>query len=122
MSRRRRKRNACLAAIERIRRERPDLRLNDVIAFLYVCENEGIAIRELAELTRFHESMSSRAAARLAATHARSDAALGPLVQVRGRVDDRRGSALFLTELGISLRREIDGIIARAQPIVLEPS
>jgi DNA-binding MarR family transcriptional regulator len=118
MKGRTRRRSACLAALERMRTWRKDVPLNDVVAFLYVCENEGVTLRELAALTRLDQSTASRTIARLANPGDLAGGAPPPLVHARARDDDGRALALFLSDTGRSLRSDIDAIIARANPIV----
>jgi DNA-binding MarR family transcriptional regulator len=114
-----RRRSACLAALERMRTWRKDIPLNDVVAFLYVCENEGVTLRELAAMTRLDQSTASRAIARLASRRDPASGATMPLVHACERDDDGRAWALLLTDTGASLRNDIDAIIARADPIVM---
>lgn len=113
-----RRRNACLAAIELLRKACPAISFNEVLAFLYLCENEGVNIRELAQLTGFNDSCASRTARRLAEKGA--PFALAPylaLVELRAQPTDRRGRTLFLTPLGRQLRDEIECIILDGVPI-----
>jgi DNA-binding MarR family transcriptional regulator len=113
-----RKRNSCLAAIEHMRRCCGDIRLNEAIAFLYVCENEGVNIRELAQLTRLTPSSASRTARRLASKD--SPNALAPslgLVDLRVQATDHRGRILTLTATGRRLQEELNRLIVAATPI-----
>lgn len=103
-----RRRNACLAVLERLRVERDTFTLGEAVAFLYVCENEGINIRELAELAGLTQSSASRTVRRLALTS---------LVRVSGQARDRRGRIISLTSAGLALRDRIDCLIAAATPI-----
>ncbi len=113
-----RKRNSCLAAIEHMRSCCGDIRLSEAIAFLYVCENEGINIRELAQLTRLTTSSASRSARRLASKD--SPNALPPslgLVDLHVQSTDHRGRILMLTPTGRRLQEELNHLIVTATPI-----
>jgi DNA-binding MarR family transcriptional regulator len=119
---RRRRRNSCLAAIEHMRRQHGDVRLTDAITFLYVCENEGINVRELAQLAGLTPSSASRTARRLAAREA--PRALAPwlgLIELDQQATDARGRSLTLTSKGRQLRHEIDSLIKMAIPIIEIP-
>lgn len=108
-----RRRNACLAVLEKLRRTCGEMSVSETVAFLYVCENEGINIRELAQLAGLSASSASRTARRLASPGARF--ALAPsfgLVELRLQPGDGRGRILYLTALGRALRDELDQIIA----------
>lgn len=97
-----------------------DIRLTDAVAFLYVCENEGINISELAQLAGLTASSASRAARRLIAPDA--PFALEPglgLMELRTQATDRRGRTLALTTAGQRLRQELDALIKSAAPILV---
>ena len=92
--------------------------LKDVVAYLYVCENEGINLRELAQVCRFTDSTASRTAASLAAAGA--PGALPPalgLIEVRRDSRDDRSRTLHLTEKGRRLRDRVELLIAEAHPV-----
>lgn len=115
----RRRRNSCLAVIEVLRRSFGDVRLNDVIAFLYVCENEGLNLSELIQLTGLSPSSASRAARRL--LPAGADFSLSPalgLLTLDVQTTDRRARVLSLTDTGRALRDEMNALITTAVPIV----
>lgn len=117
MNGRKRKRNACLAALEKMIAWRSDILLKDVVAFLYICENEGATLRELAILARLDQSTASRTISRLAGAADRSQRSPEALIRPCTRNDDKRARTLLLTPHGIALRDDIEGIIARAEPI-----
>lgn len=115
---RRRRRNTVLEAMERFRRLNEDLNISAVLAFLYICENEGLNMCELAQVCRIAEATASRVARRLASPT--TPGALPPgagLVELRTNPFDQRGKLLFLTPAGIALRDSIDGLIQEAVPI-----
>ncbi|MBU1538165.1 MAG: MarR family transcriptional regulator [Alphaproteobacteria bacterium] len=93
--------------------------LRDIIAFLYVAENEGLNLKELAYTCGFTDSTASRTARSLAAAGSRD--ALPPafgLLEVRLNPADRRGRTLHLTEAGRRLRDQLDDAINSAVPIL----
>lgn len=113
-----RRRNSCLQALEEVRALSPAATLKDVVAFLYVCENEGINLRELAQVCGFTDSTASRTARSLAPRGA--PGALPPalgLIELRTDTRDDRSRTLHLTEPGRRLRDRIDGLIAEARPV-----
>src|SRR5262245_46689200 len=117
-----RKRNACLAILEQMRGIAADVSLTDTICFLYICENQGINVSELAQLSGLTQSSASRAARRLAT--ANTVAALPPalgLVELRRQETDGRGRVLSLTPAGERLRETVEALIAAADPIQALP-
>lgn len=115
----RRSRNSCLEILERFRRRGATVALIDVLAFLYVCENPGVNIRELAQLCAVSASTASRTARGLAERGA--PFALPPflgLLAVKPNPLDDRGRTLHLTQAGASFRDELEVLIAKAAPIV----
>lgn len=113
-----RRRNAVLETLELFRTLEPGLWVNSIVAYLYVCENEGINVRELAYACRLNVPTASRSVRALAPPDAES--ALAPalgLVELRPDPNDGRGRRLFLTEQGRALRDRIDGVIRAAVPI-----
>lgn len=115
----RRVRNSCLQALETARAYSSDLSLRDILVFLYVAENEGINLRELAYASGSTHSTASRTARSLAAPGTR-DALLPSLglLEVRLSSTDMRGRTLHLSERGRVLRDALDKAILTAVPIV----
>ena len=113
-----RRRNSCLQALEVAREEVLGVSLGDMLALLYVAENEGLNVKELSQLCRTTLATASRTARSLAAPGTRD--ALPPyagLLETRINVHDRRGRTLHLTESGRALTSRIDTIIREAVPI-----
>lgn len=110
-----RRRNALLEALELFRVEDPGVRLSTVIAFLYLCENEGFCVSELAAVSGMTLATASRAARSLAAPDAPRSLppALG-LAEIRtaGKVH-----ALILSPTGRALRDRLDQTIVQATTI-----
>lgn len=114
----RRRRNSCLQALEDVRSVSSAISLRDIVAFLYVAENEGINLKELAQIGGFTDSTASRTARSMAAPGSRD--ALPPflgLLELRPNPADQRGRVLHLTAEGRALRDRLDGTIIAAIPI-----
>jgi DNA-binding MarR family transcriptional regulator len=112
-----RRRNAVLQAIELLRRLDPAINLSQVRAFLYICENEGLSVSELAELLAMTRATGSRVVHSIA-RDAPGDA--GSAVGLVGLSPSERGEPLKsirLTAAGRHMRDRLDAIIAQADPI-----
>ncbi|MBS0295655.1 MAG: winged helix-turn-helix transcriptional regulator [Proteobacteria bacterium] len=114
----RRRRNTVLEAIERFRRLDRELTVTSLLAFLYICENEGLSVSDVADLCGLGRTTASRACRALGepAYGLSLPPSLG-LVTFHENPHDGRGKLLFLTERGRVLEAEIDAAIARAVPI-----
>jgi DNA-binding MarR family transcriptional regulator len=113
-----RRRNSCLQVLEELRGLSPAVTLKDVVAFLYVCENEGINVRELAQVCGFTDSTASRTARSL--VPAGAVGALPPalgLIELRVDPRDDRSRTLHLTERGRRMRDLTEQLIAEARPV-----
>lgn len=110
-----RRRNALLEALEMFRDRDPNIRLSTVLAFLYLCENEGFCISELAVAADMTLATASRAARSLAA--AGTDGALAPALGLAELRSAGRVRALYLTPAGQALRARLDAAIVQATPI-----
>lgn len=113
-----RRRNTILAGLELFRSRTPDLWVNNILTFLYVCENEGLNIKELAQISRLSEATASRSIRSFAAPD--SPSALKPalgLVELVENPEDGRGRLIFLTEAGRQLARELDVLIRQVRTI-----
>ncbi len=115
-----RRRNTVLEALERMRRAEPQLNLMHVLTFLYICENEGLNVSELAQVCRTTRASASRNARSLAERAAAGSLAphLG-LVDVRPNPSSPQGRVLYLTRAGRRMRDELEALIAEARPIDL---
>ena len=113
-----RRRDSLLEAIETFRAAHPAISTVHVLAFLYICENEGLNVSELAELCRTTCATASRTAHALG----RAQKAVGggltpPLVEIRPNPKNPKGRVIFLTAAGGRLRDQLDALIADAAPI-----
>lgn len=110
-----RRRNALLEALEFFRCEDPNTRLSTVLAFLYLCENEGFCVSELAAAAGMTLATASRAARSLASPDA--PGALPPALGLAELRPQGKVRALHLTPAGRALRDRLDETIVRATTI-----
>jgi len=87
-------------------------RISVVLAFLYLCENEGLCISELAAVADLTMATASRAARSLLAPGAKG--ALAPALGLAELRPQGKTHALFLTKQGHALRAGLDRTIAAA--------
>jgi DNA-binding MarR family transcriptional regulator len=114
----RRRRNSFLQQLEYFRELHPGLVVADLVAFLYICENEGLNITELAQLGRFTGATASRRARALAGPDTASPRPPSlDLVQIYEGGDDARARQLFLTDKGRVTRDAISALIVEAIPV-----
>ncbi len=117
-----RQRNSLLQLLEHFRAMHPGLVVADLIAFLYICENEGLNITELAQLGRFTGATASRRARALAGPDAPSPRPPSlDLVEIYEGGEDARARQIFLTAKGRAARDAVAEMIARAIPLA-EPA
>lgn len=104
--------SALLASIETIRLKNRDIGLMGVIVFLYICENEGMSVKELAYHCGASDASISRSIQALRLPTSRSGkASHNGLVHVFQNPDDGRRHLVFLTEHGQRLRDEIGALL-----------
>ncbi|MDO1558857.1 MarR family transcriptional regulator [Brevundimonas sp. 2R-24] len=118
---RRRRRNSCLQTLELLRAEAPGLSLTEALVFLYVAENEGLNMREVAQVCGLSDSTASRTTRALA--DGDDPLSLPPArgwIEVRRNPADGRGRTLYLTESGRGLVDAIDRALADAITITGE--
>ena len=111
-----RRRSAVLEALELFRSEATGTRLSTVIAFLYLCENEGFCISELAAVSDMTLATASRAARSLIAADA--DGVLAPALGLAELRRIGKVHTLHLTEAGRALRDRLNKIIVQATVIL----
>jgi DNA-binding MarR family transcriptional regulator len=113
-----RRRDTVLAAIEAFREEGFPRGFTALILFLYVCENEGITVSELAHIARLPIPMTARVVKMLAGDA--QELPLAPeraILELRKSDADRRLKFAHLTARGRALRDRVEAIIADAVPI-----
>jgi DNA-binding MarR family transcriptional regulator len=113
-----RRRNAVLQSLEQLRRVQPRLNLMHVITFLYICENEGLNVSELAQICHTTRASASRNARSLAdRTSAGALAPYAGWVQTAPNPANPHGRQLYLTRAGRAMRDQLDTVIAEARAI-----
>jgi DNA-binding MarR family transcriptional regulator len=110
-----RRRNALLESLELFRDVYPGITIGNMIAFLYTCENEGLTILDLAQVTGFYLATASRTIR--AFLEPGAEGALSPELGLVEIIQSPRGKTLHLTEAGRRFRAELQAIIAEAAPI-----
>ncbi|MFI4964269.1 MAG: MarR family winged helix-turn-helix transcriptional regulator [Caulobacterales bacterium] len=117
-----RPRDSLLEAILALKALDARISVNEIVAFLYVCENEGLSVQELAYVAGLTQSTASRSLRSLGRPG--SDWAHPPAI---GLVDaflnptDGRSHVVQLTDKGRDLRNRLDDLIRRAVPIDFQP-
>ncbi len=117
-----RRRDTILEALELIRDHEPAIGLTQILALLYVCENEGLSVQELAFACGLTEATASRAIRSLGTPDA--DWALAPRtgwIDMSPNPRDGRGRIIRLTAEGRRIALLLDEVIRRAVTIELEP-
>jgi DNA-binding MarR family transcriptional regulator len=105
--------NSLSAALGLLHDAQPGMNARRALAYLYVCENEGLSLHELAVASRLSDQTASRAVAALAA--------FAPgLLEPRQDPRDKRLVVLHLTDEGRRLRDAIDIEIRAARPIAAD--
>ena len=115
-----RRRDAVLAALESFRRIYPPISLTSVRAFLYVAENPGINVTELALACGLTDAGASRVARALAGRDI--ERPLPPSLDLLDCVTspvDPRERLLRLSSRGQALAARIEQLIAAQTPIAL---
>jgi DNA-binding MarR family transcriptional regulator len=109
-----RRRDCILEALLAFRDVNPRASLTEAVAFLYVCENEGLSVQELAFIASMSQSTASRNLRSLGRPDSSWSAppALG-LIEPYLHPTDGRSHLLHLTEEGRRLRDRLDDIIRR---------
>ena len=117
-----RPRDTLLDAILALKARDPRISVNEIVAFLYVCENEGLSVQELAFVGGLTQSTASRSLRSLGRPDSPwSQAPALGLVEAYLNPTDGRSHVVHLTEEGRALRDQLDDMIRRATPIVLIP-
>lgn len=107
-----RRRDVVLAALEVFRGLDVGITTNNMVTFLYLCENEGVSVTELATLAGLNPATASRSIRSLAAPGARWSLppSLG-LIEVLGYGASRNSKTLRLTPAGAEIRDRINALI-----------
>jgi DNA-binding MarR family transcriptional regulator len=114
-----RHKNSLLQAIETFDELRAPRPFHTMMLFLYVCENEGLTVTELAFVTRSTVSSTARLVRALAGQNTQDAPYLrAPLFDLEGSPKDRRLKFIHLSPQGQSLRSRLEAVIAAAKPIL----
>ena len=116
-----RPRDSLLEAVLALKALDARISVNEIVAFLYVCENEGLSVQELAYVGGLTQSTASRSLRSLGRPGVEwsQPPALG-LVEAFLNPQDGRSHVVHLTPEGRALRERLDEIIGRATPIAWE--
>lgn len=113
-----RKRSAVLEALERLRDANPGFTLGQIMALLYVADEESpLPLVDLRSRLDISPNLAWRTAEALRAP----DGGASALVEA-APWGGRKAGALRLTAAGEELARLLDGVIADAQPIKEKPA
>ncbi len=114
-----RRRNTLLAALERLRQLDLPRGFHAIILFLYVCENEGVNISELAFIARMRIATVARIVKVLAGLVPEEPVPVTSILfECRECTEDRRVRFVHLSARGQVLRDELETLIAEANPIL----
>lgn len=117
-----RRRNTLLAGLVLLKKLAPDITHSEMLAFLYVAENPGVRVKELAVLMETTEATASRASRALldAADPGSRPPGRGWLVMA---ANDREAVSrhLYLSPAGVELVGRLDALIESARPIGVRP-
>jgi DNA-binding MarR family transcriptional regulator len=116
-----RARNGLLQALHAFKALDPRVSVNEVIAFLYAAENEGVSVQDVADLAGFTQSTASRSLRALgpAGSPWSQPPALG-LVEAYLNPHDGRSHVIHLTDTGRAFRDRLDEIIRAGVTIAPE--
>ena len=113
-----RRRDTILQALENFRDLHPGLTLTHLVVLLYVAENEGVTLSELASVCRMSLATASRAARALTAPEEQDSLPPHtPLLHVRPNPANSNGRVVRLSTQGRALIAELDALIAAPVPI-----
>ena len=117
----RRRRNTILAALELFRETvKHEAPLRSMTLFLYVCENEGLCVTELAHVARMNIATTARMV-RILAGEAKATAPGMVLFDCRPTPGHGRLKTIWLSAAGLPLRDQCELLIDAAAPIARPP-
>ena len=110
-----RPRDSLLEALSYFKEIAPGVTVNEIISFLYTCENEGLSVQELAYVARMTEPTASRSIRSFGPAGAdwARPPALG-LVEAFLNPNDGRSRIIHLTDEGRAVRTRLDAVIKQA--------
>ena len=95
-----RQRNAILETLELFRDLHPGITLGNMIAFMYTCENEGLTILDLAQVSGFYLATASRTIRAFSSPDA--DGAMSPALGLIEVTQTPRGKTIHLTDAAVA--------------------
>lgn len=116
-----RRRNAILQALALLKALEPRISVNEVIAFLYAAENEGLTVQEMSVVSGLTQSTASRSLRALGPKE--SSWSMGPalgLLEAYLNPSDARSHVIHLSVRGREVRDRIDAIIRQGATIALD--
>lgn len=114
-----RPRDSLLEALNLFRELNPAITVNEIVTFLYTCENEGLSVQELAYVCRMNEPTASRSIRSFGpADSPWSRPPACGLVEAFLNPSDGRSRVLHLTPAGRRVRERLDEIIRQSIAIV----
>lgn len=108
-----------IEALALFRSLNPSITVNEIVTFLYTCENEGLRVQELANVAQMTEPTASRSIRSFGPVS--SEWARAPacgLIEAFLNPQDGRSRVLHLTPAGREVRDRLDEIIRQAVAIV----
>jgi DNA-binding MarR family transcriptional regulator len=113
-----RARDSLLEALVAFKALDPRIGVNELVAFLYTCENEGLSVQQLAHVAKLTQSTASRSLRSLgpAGSDWSQPPALG-LVEAFINPADARSHVIHLSARGREMRDRLDAIIRAAVTI-----
>jgi DNA-binding MarR family transcriptional regulator len=113
-----RTRNAILQALRLLKSLDARISVNEVLAFLYAAENEGLTVQDLAHVSGLTQSTASRSLRALGPSGSTwsQPPALG-LVEAYLNPEDARSHVIQLSEHGRDIRDRLDAIIRQGVTI-----
>ena len=110
-----RPRDTLLEALLALKALEPRISVNEIVAFLYTCENEGLSVQELAHVARLTQSTASRSLRSLGQPGSEwtQAPALG-LVDAFLNPKDGLSHVIHISDKGRELRDRLDAMIKRA--------
>ncbi len=111
-------RNGLLQALHAFKALDSRISVNELIAFLYAAENEGLTVQDLAHVARLTQSTASRSLRALGPQGSEwsQPPALG-LLEAFLNPDDGRSHVIHLSPAGRDLRDQLDEIIRQSATI-----
>ncbi|CAN7490076.1 MarR family winged helix-turn-helix transcriptional regulator [Phenylobacterium sp. LjRoot164] len=110
-----RSRQALIEALALFRNLNPTITVNEIAAFLHVCDEEGLTIQQLASVAQMTEPTTSRSIRSFGPPQ--SEWARAPacgLVEAFLNPNDGRSRVLHLTAAGREVRDRLDAIVGEA--------